>query len=303
MTIDSYTTTLRGKRVVDFKMGDKAGDTDVVYRLCQEYDCEETQSELLDHFLSQIDPAKLEALVIGPWSEAYDEGPQGYLDSLVERQPQLTGLKALFVGDMTFEDCEISWINQCPYNDLLVAFPGLESLRIRGTIDLVLEPFEHSELRSLAVESGGMPLSILNAIGASRLPALTHLELWLGDDNYGYDATLQDIQRVIEATQPQRLRYLGLRNSQGTDQLASWLATQPWLAGLETLDLSLGTLGDIGAEALCASPHINGLSRLDLSHHYVSDQWQSKLRQLPLTVVLDEPMDEDDGERYVAVSE
>ena len=52
----------------------------------------------------------LDALIIGAWSEAHDASPQGYLDGLIERRAELPALRALFVGDMTFEDCEISWI-------------------------------------------------------------------------------------------------------------------------------------------------------------------------------------------------
>lgn len=88
-----------------------------------------------------------------------------------------------------------------------------------------------------------------------------------------------------------------------TDQLATWLATQPWIGSLQTLDLSLGTIGDVGAQALCASPHLGSLDLLDLSHHYISPEWQRKLQALPCKVILDDPQKEEDGDRYVAVSE
>ncbi|KAB8198503.1 hypothetical protein FKV24_001690 [Lysobacter maris] len=303
MTIGEYTQTYRGKPVVDFRMGDKASDGDVVYRLYQEYDSEESQDELLAHLFSQVDPGSIEALIIGPWSEAHDDGPEGYLNGLIARRDELSALRALFVGDMTYEDCEISWIIQCGYNPLLEAFPLLQSLRIRGSSSLELRAFEHAHLQELAIECGGLPSTLVEAIAGSKLPALRHLELWLGDENYGFDGELATYQRLLQAIGPERLDYLGLRDACISDALATWLATQPWLGSLKVLDLSLGTIGDTGAQALVESAHLGGIERIDLSHHYISAAWQQKLQALPCTVVLDDPEEEDDGERYVAVAE
>lgn len=303
MAIGEYSQIYRGKRIVNFSMGDTPAGGDVVYRLHQDYDSAESQADLLGSLLSQVDPGTLKALVIGPWSEAHDEGPSGYLDLLIERRADLPALKGLFVGDMTYEDCEISWIIQTSYNALLAAYPALESLRIRGSSGLELQAFEHERLQELAIECGGLPSKIVDALAGSKLPALHHLELWLGDDNYGYDGDLATYQRLFTAIQPERLRYLGLRNASISDELAVWLAAQPWLGGLQTLDLSLGTIGDIGAQALFESPNLGGIERINLSHHYISPEWQAKLASLPCEVILDEHEDEDDGERYVAVAE
>lgn len=304
MTIGEYTEIYRGKRVVNFSMGDKPAGGDVVYRLTQDYDSAESQRDLLENFLSQIDPATLEALIIGAWSEAHEEGPSGYIDTLIEQRAKLPALKALFFGDMTYEDCEISWIIQTSYNPLLNAFPQLESLRIRGATDLELEAFQHDALEELAIECGGLPSKIVDAIASSTLPALKHLELWLGSDGYGFDGDIDTYQTLLKAIAPERLRYLGLRNAQISDELAVWLAQQSWLGSLQTLDLSLGTIGDIGAQALAESEHLGTIERIDLSHHYISPEWQEKLAALPCKVILEDLEDEDDdGDRYVAVSE
>ncbi|MGH8080732.1 MAG: STM4015 family protein [Lysobacter sp.] len=303
MTIGEYSQIYRGKRVVNFSIGDTPAGGDVVYRLTQDYDSAESQRELLDSFLSQIDAANLEALIIGPWSEAHEESPSGYLDALIEYRAKLPALKALFVGDMTYEDCEISWIIQTSYNPLLAAFPQLQSLRIRGSSSLELQAFQHDALEELAIECGGLPPGIVDAIAGSTLPALNHLELWLGSDDYGFDGGIAPYQNLLGQIHPERLRYLGLRDSQISDELAVWLAQQPWLGALQTLDLSLGTIGDVGAQALAESEHLGSIERIDLSHHYISPEWQSKLQALPCAVVLDDHEDEDDGDRYVAVAE
>ena len=307
MTVDHTQDRYLGKPVVEFRMGDTIADRDSVrthvYRLAQDYDSSESQRELFDAFLAQVDAAAIEALIIGAWSEAHDTSPQDYLDALIERRAELPALRALFVGDMTYEDCEISWIIQTGYNALLDAFPQLRSLRIRGSSGLTLEAFSHAALEELAIECGGLPAGIANAIAGSTLPALRRLELWLGDDNYGFDGDVATYARMLDAIDASRLDYLGLRDAQISDDLAKHLAAQPWLGKLKTLDLSMGTIGDAGAQALCESTSLGGLETLDLSHHYIGAAWQAKLRALPCKVVLDDPQDEDDGERYVAVAE
>jgi len=307
MTVNETLERFFGKPVVEFRMGDAVADRDAVrthaFRLVQDYDAAESQRDLLDAFLAQVDTTALDALIIGAWSEAQSEPPQGYLDALIERHAELPALRALFVGDMSYEECEISWIVQGDYNPLLAAFPGLRSLRIRGSTDLALAPFSHAALQELAIECGGLPERIVGAIAGSTLPALKRLELWLGDENYGFDGDVQSYARLLDAIDASRLDYLGLRDAQISDALAQYLAGCAWLGRLDTLDLSMGTIGDAGAQALCGSPHLAGLKTLDLSHHYIGDAWQAKLKALPCRVVLDDPQDEDDGERYVAVAE
>jgi Leucine Rich repeat len=307
MTVNETKDRYLDKPVVEFRIGDTIADPAAVragtYRLSQDYDSAESQRDLLDSFLAQIDMTALDALIIGAWSEAHDESPHGYLDGLIERRAELPALQALFIGDMTYEDCEISWIIQGDYNPLLAAFPQLRSLRIRGSTQLKLEAFEHAKLEELAIECGGLPAGIANAIAGSQLPALRRLELWLGDDNYGFDGDVGTYARLLDAIDASRLEYLGLRNAQISDALAAHLAAQPWLGKLKTLDLSMGTIGDEGAKALCESAHIAGLGTLDLSHHYIGTEWQQRLKALPCKVVLDDAQDEDDGERYVAAAE
>ena len=303
MTVSHHAETFFGQRVVDFAYGDELKKSAAVYRLGQDYDAKESQVALLDDFLAKTTTATLEALILGAWSNAAEDDPQAFLDRLVERQPELTELKALFIGDMSSEDCEISWIKQGDYGKLLKTFHGLETLRIRGTDGLVLPAFEHHSLRELALETGGLPTKIVRNIQNSTMPALRHLELWLGDDGYGFDGKLADYAELLRHIRPDRLKYLGLRNSQIADELAEHIAQQPWLGSLHTLDLSMGTIGDKGAAALIASPYLAGLKVLDLNHHYISKPLITSLRALPLQLRIDEAQEEDDGDRYVEVSE
>lgn len=304
MTISESTETFFNKTVTAYDPAspvDLSGDK--VYRLSLEYDDERKMSELFEQFLQSADKSKLDALVIGMWGEPYEESANDIIAALVARAPELPALRALFIGDMTYEECEISWIVQGDYTPLLKAFPKLEELRIRGAQDLSLEPVTHTALRKLTIESGGLPSEVVEALIASSLPALEHLELWLGSDEYGFDGDVDLYRRVLSALAGPSLRYLGLRDSEISDELAQWLAGEEVVGRLHTLDLSLGTLGDEGARALLDSPYVRKLQRLDLSHHYISPALQQQLKTLAPEVVLDDAQDEDDGSRYVAVGE
>jgi Leucine Rich repeat len=310
MTISESTDIFFGKKVKEYNPNvpaDASGN--IVYRLTLDYDDSRPMPELIDEFMAHINKSTLEALVIGMWGDPYDNSADAILDKLVSLAPELPRLRALFIGDMTYEECEISWIVQGSYNKLLEAYPKLESLRIRGANSLKLAPFTHEGLREFVIECGGLPSTVARALAQSAMPSLERLELWLGTENYGFDGDVDLYRAVTAKLVTPGLRYLGLRDAEIADQLAQWLAGEAWIEQLETLDLSLGTLGDEGAAALFGSTHIRKLTRLDLSHHFISQEWQDKLAALPVEIVLDDPQeDEDDAEdneiyRYVAVGE
>lgn len=303
MTISDRTETFFGKSVQDYQGGDVASGPGIVHRLCLDYDDDKSMGVLLEEYLSKVDKASLDALILGPWSEPHDGGPDDAFEVLIGHAAELTNLKALFVGDMTYEDCEISWIIQGNYQPLLQAFPQLEVLRIRGATSLQLPTFSHAALRELVIECGGLPREISEGLAQSTLPSLERLELWLGTDEYGFDGDVDLFRRVLQQLRTPTLRHLGLRDAEIADAVAAWLATESWVADLDTLDLSLGTLGDEGAKALLASPHVTALKRLDLSHHYISAPVQAQLRAAIPGVVLDDPQESDEGSRYVAVGE
>ena len=304
MTISEPTERFFGRTIEDFEPGTTPSNApDTVYRLSLDYDADTSMAALLADFVDSCDPGRLEALVIGNWGESASESPDEFLAELAARAARLPAFKALFVGDMTYEECEISWITQGDYARLLKAFPQLQALRIRGSTSLALPAGAHAGLRELTIECGGLPRDVLQALAQSSFPAIEKLELWLGTDEYGFDGDLDDVRRAVDQLRTPGLRTLGLRDSEIADEVAQWLADEPWIAQLQTLDLSLGTIGDVGAQALLASPHARGLARLDLSHHYISKPLQQQLRAAIPGVVLDDEQDDDEDDRYVAVGE
>jgi len=249
---------------------------------------------------------QVRALVIGQWGEAYESAIP--VESLVERAAAMSGLRALFLGELIGEESEISWIQMFDVTPLLRAFPGLEVLRVRGSDGLDFAAGSYPGLRELAFESGGLPAEIVRAVGESDLPNVHHLELWLGTDNYGGDATADDLAGILAGARLPSLTHLGLRDAEIADQVAAAVASAPIVARLRTLDLSMGLLSDTGAAALLTGQPLTHLAALDLHHHFMSEPMMDRLRAElePAGVALDvgdagDPDNEDD--RYIEVAE
>lgn len=262
---------------------------------------------LLKSFISDPNSAHVRALVIGGWTQEYSEDSSTLIESLVNLRDQLVGLRALFIGDLTYEDCEISWITQSDVSPLLSAYPELEELRIRGGNNLSLGRAQHDKLKKLTLETGGLSQSVVAEIAAAELPSLEHLELWLGSDEYGNDITPDDLLPLLDANLFPKLTYLGLRNDCHSDVTAELLAEHGIPPTVKTLDLSLGNLSDQGGAALARAPWLSQLDRLDLHFHYLSPAMEVQLTKLVSEIDLRDVQEPDEyGDeisRYNAVSE
>ncbi|MFE6051293.1 STM4015 family protein [Kitasatospora sp. NPDC056446] len=288
--------------------GPRPAAESVAWRLSLEYGAKEDFGRLWQSFLRTVDPARVRAVVIGAWwQDGY--GPvRATVEAIAAEAGRLPALEALFLGEVTYDECEISWMEMGDVTPLLTAFPGLRTLTVRGGTGLVLEPVRHDRLTSLRFESGGLPATVVRAVSGSELPALERLELWLGVDEYGGDTTSEDLAPFLDGSRFPKLRHLGLANSEAQDEIAASLAHAPVVARLESLDLSMGVLTDEGAAALLEGQPLTHLRSLDLHHHFLSDEMQQRLRQaLPgVAVDLSEPEGDDpdeDEDRYVSVAE
>lgn len=251
---------------------------------------------------------KLEALVIGTWKDLLDSNKNsaGVVNALVAVADRLPNLKAIFLGDILSEEYEISWIAQSDISPVLSAYPNLEWLQVRGGSGLEFSPVEHSNLKYLIIETGGLSEDAIAQICQLQLPNLEHLELWLGSDYYGGDSTVEDLQPILEGNLYPKLKYLGLRNAQYTDEIAEAVGRSRIIHQLKTLDLSMGTLGATGAEFLCSSPAIKNLDTLNVSENYLNDEDIAKLASLKINLIADNQKDieeYDEDERYCSVSE
>ncbi len=295
--------TFVGLRVVDYAT-DKPARSDAAYRFRSDWD-QDNLIPSLEHFLATPAAAESTALVIGAWfGEDSSNTSEEVLNLLIQQRERLPKLAALFIGDVTSEENEMSWIVQTDMSPLLQAFPKLQLLRTRGGTDLKLTPITHSGLRALAMESGGMAASVLRSICSSEFENLEYLEIWLGTEDYGATITVEDLQPLLSGKLFPKLKYLGLRNSDIVDRIAAVVVNSPLLQRLEILDLSLGTLTDEGGESLL---HLKDspLKKLNLHYHFMSPEMVRRLRALPFVVDATNPADMDGSEedRFVAVGE
>lgn len=304
-----YDTTVQfnGKRVVNFDPELGIQDTNAAYRFFTDYDTERDVPTLVEQFLADPKAKEIDTLVIGLINVEGDESPSAIINLLIKHQVTMQQLTGIFFGDVTQEECEVSWLENCDHSAMLQAFPHLEIYKVRGGNGLSFTQLQHPNLKKFIIETGGMDNCLLDNLKTAHLPQLEHLELWLGSDNYGFNADAEQVVGAVEAAPLPKLTYLGLRNAEIADDIAKRLEKSPLLEQINILDLSMGNLSDEGAEALLDNPTIKRLSQLILDHHYMSDDMVEQLEDLGIPVSADDPQEEDrygdEVYRYIAVSE
>ncbi|WP_392532540.1 STM4015 family protein [Nostoc sp. C117] len=302
-------TQFANRQVVEFDVN--VGIVEFVnnaYALRFEYENHENLPSKLSRLLQEPNADKLEALVFGLWSEGSQTDSSSIVQALVDAKQSLTNLKAVFIGDLTSEDSEISWIQQSDVSPILQAYPKLEILQVRGGDRLQFSPpIRHNNLKALILETGGLSRDTVAQICNMNLPALEHLELWFGSEDYGGDCWVEDLNPIIFAEKFTNLVYLGLRNSQFTDEIVSVIIGSPILDYISVLDLSMGTLTDAGAEELLNSQAINNLDILNISENFLSQEMIEKFSGLDVRVLANNQKEEDEDSyidgRYCSVSE
>ncbi|MGZ3453292.1 MAG: TIGR02996 domain-containing protein [Polyangiales bacterium] len=220
-----------------------------------------------------------------------------------------SGLRSLLLGDLAEEDVDNAHHSIGDISAVFGgAFPRLERLRVWGyEIAASSGPFAHPELGDLAIQTCALRKELYDAIVSGDLPKLERLELWFGSENYGCQLGVEDLSSLLAGTQFPRLKHLGLRNAEFTNELVSVLLAAPILTRLESLDLSMGVLAAEGARVLlehgAAWRH---LKTLDVSESLLAgnDALLDQLRAVgPEILAGDQRDDEDPTYRYVAVHE
>ncbi|WP_433370148.1 STM4015 family protein [Actinoplanes sp. CA-142083] len=307
MTINSNLTTFAGLPIVAWNDEDNAPDDPgaVAWRLeVEDFDADAAEIErAFEELLKRVGDGGPVALVVGEWGGAYErEFP---IDLLVRNASRLSRLRALFVAELTYEQCEISWLKLGDITPLLEAFPRLERLWVRGADGLALTPVRHEGLRELVLQSGGLPVEVVRAVAACDFPSLTHLELWLGVSNYGGDARADDLAPILAGQRLPALTSLGVRNAEIADEVAAAVAAAPVVARLTELDLSMGAMSDAGGEALLTGQPLTHLTSLSLSHHFMTEELAQRLvEELPgVRVDVSDRQQEEEWGRYTAVAE
>ncbi|MEO8553823.1 MAG: hypothetical protein ABI678_27810 [Kofleriaceae bacterium] len=114
-------------------------------------------------------------------------------------------------------------------------------------------------LTTLQIETIGITPATVDALTAATLPALTRLDLWIGDPEREPGAAddgaalLAALAQLLARTDLPALRHLSLVNADLADEVCALIAKSPLAVQLEVLDLSYGVMSDAGVETLVAT--------------------------------------------------
>lgn len=242
-------------------------------------------TDMVTDILADPDFLSLTELIIGDWGGAWEDSCQPILDGMVEHADQFSHIQSLFIGDMDFEECEVSWIMQGNFSALWAALPNLRSLTIKGSMDLVLGDICHEGLEELTIICGGLGTDVIRSVQNAKLPNLKKLLLYIGIDDYGFDGNADTVKELLDKAEFPKLTYLGIVDSEMQDELAKVVLESKFMGQIKTLDLSLGTLTDQGGQLLLeALPKWPNIEKLDVHYNYLTDEMAEKLEKLPAAV-------------------
>lgn len=258
------------------------------------YDYEEYEEDdkgpetIIEEIMAHEAFPKLDELVIGNWG-AWEGSCQPIIDGIIENKEKFSHIQKVFIGNMDYEECEVSWIEQGNYSKLWAAMPQLKELTIKGSNDLDLGEICHEELEALTIICGGLPKSVIRSIQNAKLPKLKKLLLFIGVPNYGFDGNKNTIKKLLAHAEFPELAYLGITDSEIQDELAEVVLGSKFMGQITTLDLSNGTLTDKGGALLLEKiPQYPNIKKLDVHHSYLSENMAKKLEALPIEVDVSE---------------
>ncbi len=267
----------------------------------EEYEDGKGPDCMVEEMLSDPEFSNLTELIIGDWGNAWEDSCQAILDGIAENAERFSQIEKLFIGDMDYEECEVSWILQGNYSRLWAALPQLRELTIKGSTDLELGEICHDNLESLTIICGGLPKDVILSIQNAKMPKLKKLLLYIGIEDYGFDGDADSIKELLKQADFPQLEYLGIVDSEIQDDLAQIVLDSKYMGQIHTLDLSLGTLTDKGGKLLLDKlPAWPNVKKLDVHFHYLTEEMMDKLKELPIEADVSERYEPDEyhGEIY-----
>lgn len=244
----------------------------------EQYDEGMSLEDMVKGILEDPEFPQLNELIIGCWGDAWDDGCQTILDAIVADADKFSHIERLFVGDMDYEECEVSWIIQGNYSKLWKAMPQLKGLTIKGSSELTLGEICHENLEELTIICGGLPKNVFEELQQAKLPNLKKLLLYIGIEDYGFDGDENTVKDLLEKADFPKLEYLGIADSEIQDELTEIVLESKFMGQIHTLDLSCGTLTDKGAKLLLEKlGQYPKVKKLDLHHHYLSEEMMKRL--------------------------
>lgn len=242
-------------------------------------------------------------ITIGAWGEC-DEDCQPILDYINNNKDKFEQVETLFVGDIESEECELSWITQGNYSDILKNLKNLKKLKIKGSNGLVLSPSTHERLEYLEIICGGLPKNVLADLSESKFPNLETLILYMGVEDYGFDGGISDIKLVLKDGLFPKLKNLELVNSEMQDEIVYEVLNSEILSQLTRISFSYGTLTDKGGEMILKNlDKVKHLEKITIEYHYLSKETEKKLKESLPNIKIEDQQEWDDKYRFPMLTE
>jgi uncharacterized protein (TIGR02996 family) len=226
---------------------------------------------------------------------------QDIIDLLGKKAPATT--RKITFGDNVDQ---ISWHHTGNLDKLWKGVPNLRILEIE-TGDFDVGKMNAPKLERAIFITGGLSAKCGKNIATATMPKIKHLEIYYGDDNYGGDCSIKEVLPLLGRSDLPQLEYLGLKNSQFADDIAGAVVGSKLVKQLKTLDLSFGTMGDEGAQALAAGKSsLEHLECLDLTRNYLSSSGIKAVKGICKKVITadqEEADGDEPGDRYVRIAE
>ncbi len=294
VSIDSL-ENFNGQPVEIFELEEGIQSTDVAYKIVidfwEEEETGEDYSAKLEKLCESDLVGELKNLVLGNWIEEYGEDDVDNIKDaiaiLIENAEKFTSLEGLMIGDIFYEESELSWIFYDDMSALWAAFPNLKILHVRGAGGLKLGKIKHDNLEKFILESAGTSQNVALELAKAELPKLQYLELWLGDERHadGEEVLEHDLTLIFNNSFPSLKSVAILNSSLGFKMIRSIKETS-LINQLTSLDLSGGTLGDETIGELL-DENLQQIDTLDISLNYFSNETVQKLQGLYKNVIAD----------------
>jgi hypothetical protein len=231
-----------------------------------------------------------------------DDDLQPLIDAIAKHAPPT--LRKITFGDNVDQ---ISWHNTGNLGKMWKAVPNLKTFEIESGI------FEVGKLDVPGLEraifiTGGLSKSSGKAIASANIPKIKHLEICYGQDNYGGNCTIKEVKPLLDRGDLKNLEYLGLKNSEFSNEIAKAVGGAKIVKGLKTLDLSLGVMTDEGAAHLAAAKdQLKHLQVLDLTRNYLTKKGIALVKDIcPKVITANQEQADEDGDdvyRYTDIGE
>jgi uncharacterized protein (TIGR02996 family) len=244
------------------------------------------------------------------WEENYDDVPAVLEEA--GKHEWAAGITRLHLGDLD-RDIDMAHHVIGDVGALITQhFPNLRWLKLHSgdqSWSTTKETFgiaglELVELAELTIETCSMSKQRTAALLEAKLPKLAKLELWFGSEDQNADTEIDDLAPLLAGTTFPAVRHLGLRNAAFADDLARTVPASRIAARLESLDLSMGTMGDEAAIELAESAsHLPELETLDVSDNFLTEASLGRLRSVFPGLISKSQKEIDGDYRYVSVGE